>query len=77
MQRQARGKDTGPDRGKSTLPSAVERVLVDTLLWNSFQDAADAVLDGDDVDDQTQADADRFTVLRVGLTSRNLSEEMV
>ena len=59
------------------IPADVERILVDTMLWNTLQDAADAVLDGDDVDAQTQADADRFKELRVGLTSRSLSEEMV
>jgi hypothetical protein len=59
------------------IPAAVERILMDTMLWTTLQDAADAVLDGDDVDDQTRADADRFKELRVGLTSRDLAEEMV
>ncbi len=59
------------------IPAAVEHMLVDTVLWKSFQDAADAVLDGDDVNEQTLADANRFSELRVGLAGRKLVKEMV
>lgn len=59
------------------VPSAVERMLVDAALWKSLQDAADAVLDGDDVDEQQQADADRFAKLRLGFAKQRLAEEMV
>ena len=59
------------------VPSEVESMLVDTALWKTLQDAADAVLDGDDADAQEQADASRFTELRGGLTKWKLLEEMV
>jgi hypothetical protein len=59
------------------VPDAVERLLVDTALWKSLQDAADAVLDGDEVGPQIQADASRFAELRAALGKWSLSEETI
>jgi hypothetical protein len=59
------------------VPSAVERVLVDTALWTTLESAADAVLDGDDVSLQAQADAGRFAEIRAGLAKWSLFEEVV
>ncbi|MFT3769328.1 MAG: hypothetical protein QM820_28150 [Minicystis sp.] len=59
------------------VPAAVERLLVDTAFWSVLQDAADAVLDGDAVTPQTQADAGRFAEIRAALKKWDLQEEMV
>lgn len=59
------------------VPPAVERLLVDSAGWKTLEDAVDALLDGDVVEPQTHADADRFHELRAVLKKWDLHEEKV
>ncbi len=59
------------------VPAAVERMLVDAAVWEKLRAAAGAVLDGDDVTPEMEADASRFTELRAALSKWSLREEMV
>lgn len=58
-------------------PAMIERMLADAAVWETLKAAARAVLQGDDVTPETEADASRFTDLRAALAKWNLREEMV